>query len=208
MQPADDGAVCAHENVDDLAFRPAAPIGAGAATRRAVAVEHLVHLARPQEQIRTAIVGDEKSETVGMSLHRSGDEIELGDDAQLALAVHQQLTVALHRGDAAEESVARALVDDHRAGELGWRQRHPGVLQRVEDRLARRQQVGIDVVAAARSALDCGLRSERSGAARYARILLHRQRSPQAPMRSLWSARASVRPASPTASLSTFANWR
>ncbi len=171
VQPSDDGAVCAHENVDDLAFRPAAPIGAGATSRRAVAVENLVHLARPQEQVRAAVVGDEKSEPVGVTLHGSRDEVELGDDAQLAFAVHQQLTVALHRGDAAEEGVARALVDDHCAGELGGRQRDPGVLQRVEDRVARRQQIGIDVAARTGSALGRRLRSERSGAARHARIL-------------------------------------
>jgi hypothetical protein len=200
VQPSDDGAVRAHENVDDLAFRPTAPIGAGATPRRAVAVEHLVHLARPQKQIRAAVVGDQKPEAVGMALHGSRDEIELGDDAQLAFAVHQQLTVALHRGDAAEEGFARALVDDHRAGELGGRQRHPGLLQRVEDRIARRQQVWIDVVAAARSALDCRLGGERSRTARHARVLPHDDEILRRGFVRFGVRAASVRPASSTAS--------
>ena len=77
--------------------------------------------ARTQEEIGAAVVGNEKAESVGMSLHGSGDEIELGDDAELALAVHQQLAVALHRLDAAEERDASALVDVHLPREIRTR---------------------------------------------------------------------------------------
>ena len=98
------------------------------------------------------------AESVGMSLHGSRDEIELGDDAELALAVHQELAVALHRLDAAEERDASALVDLHLPREIGRGQGHTRRLQRIQYRHARRQQRGIDVVAAAAcSRLRCGI---------------------------------------------------
>ena len=87
VQAPDERAIGALEHVDDLALGPAAAIDADAARRRAVAVQHLVHLARAEEQIGAAVVGDEEAEAVGMSLHGAGDEGELGGDAELALAV-------------------------------------------------------------------------------------------------------------------------
>ena len=80
-----------------------------------------------------------------MPLHRARHEIELGRDAQLALAVDEDLAVALHRVETTEESLARATVDPHRTLELGRRQWYAGFGQRVEDRSARRQQRRIDV---------------------------------------------------------------
>ena len=173
VQPPDDGAVRALENVDDLAFRATAPVGAGAAHRRTVAVQHLVHLARSEEDIGAAVVGNEKAEAVGVSLHGAGDEVELRDDAELALAVHQQLAVALHRIDAVEECVACAPVDCHGPRELGRRQRNTGLLERVEYRFARREQRRVDAAAAARFTLarECG--AERPAALRCARDAMH-----------------------------------
>ena len=84
-----------------------------------------------------------------MALHRAGDEVELCDNAQFALAIREQLAIALHRVDATEKRVARALVDVQETDQLGGRQRNARALQRVEDRGARRQQCGIEVVAAA-----------------------------------------------------------
>ena len=139
VEPADDGDVGARQDVDDLALGPAAPVGAGAARRDAVAVEDLVHLGRAEEEIRASVVRNEKPEPVRMPLHGAGDEVELRRDAELALAIHQQLAVAPHRVDAAHERVARAARDRHRARELGGRQRNAGLLQRVENRDPRRQ---------------------------------------------------------------------
>ncbi len=170
VEAADDRAVRAFEHVDDLAFGPAAPVGADAPDRRAIAVQHLVHLARAQENVGRAIVRHEKAEAVGVALHGAGDEVELRHHAQLALAIHEQLAVALHRVDAAEERVACALVDGEETHELGGRQRHARALQRVEDRAARGQQRRIDVVAAAaRRALERRIRGRRARAARRAR---------------------------------------
>ena len=46
VEAADDRAVRALQHVDDLPFGPAAPVDAGAPRGRAIAVQHLVHLAR------------------------------------------------------------------------------------------------------------------------------------------------------------------
>ena len=61
---------------------------------------------RRKEQVGAAVVGDEKAEAVGMALHRAGDQIELGDDAKLALAIGHELTVAFHRREAPIERLA------------------------------------------------------------------------------------------------------
>ena len=106
VQPADDAAVGALEDVDDLAFGPAAPVDADALARDAVAVQHLVHFSRRQEEVVAAVVRNEEAEAVGVPLHGAADEIELGDHAQLALAVDEQLAVALQRRDTGVEQVA------------------------------------------------------------------------------------------------------
>ena len=51
VEAADDRPVRPQEHVDDLPFRPAAPVGADAPHRRTIAVEQLVHFARAQENV-------------------------------------------------------------------------------------------------------------------------------------------------------------
>ena len=145
VQSADDFAIGALQHLDDLAFGSAAAVDAALARRGTVAVQHLVHFARAQEVVISSGIRNEKSESVRMALHRADDQIELGDDAQLALAVGEQLAVAFHRGQPSVEGFAR---DDAHAEfllQVRRRQRRAGVLQRGEDGLARGQQRGIDV---------------------------------------------------------------
>ena len=153
VQPADDAAVGALQHVDDLALGAAAAVDAGPAHRRAVAVQRLVQLARAEEDVGAAVLGNEEAVAVRMALDDAGDEVELGDDAELALAVDQQLAVALHRGEAPVERLEGAPVDGEVAGEVLRRQRYPRLLQRLEDRHAGGQQPGVDVAAPARAAL-------------------------------------------------------
>ena len=64
------------------------------------------------------------------------------------LAVGEELAVALHRGQAAVERVARHRADGEFALEVGGGQWRAGVAQRGEDGLARRQQCRVDVAGA------------------------------------------------------------
>ena len=151
VQAPDHFDVGARQHFDDLALGPSAAIRSALAHDRAVSMQHLVHFARVQEVVVAAVLGDEKAEAVGMPLHDADDEIELRDDAQFALAVGEQLAVALHRRETAGEGFARDRRDVELALELGRRHRNASGFQRVEDRFARRQQRRIDVAAALRA---------------------------------------------------------
>jgi hypothetical protein len=137
VQTPDHRSVGVREHVDDRAFGPAAAIDTDAASRGAIAVQQFVHLARRQEQVGTAIVGNQEAEAVGMTLDGAGDEVELGDDAELALAIDHQLAVALHCLEAVVEAFARARADTELAQQIARRHRHAGALQRRQDRRAR-----------------------------------------------------------------------
>src|SRR5690606_33453944 len=65
--------------------------------QHAVAVQHLKHFALRQEKIRAAIVPQQKTEAVTMTLHLAGDELKFGIYLHLALTVDEDLAVALHR---------------------------------------------------------------------------------------------------------------
>ena len=94
------------QHIDDHAFRPPALVDSDLARGCAVAVQRLAHFLRRQEKIGTAVVRHEKAEAVGMSLHRSGHQIDLGDNAELSFAIGHQLTVARHRCDALVKRLA------------------------------------------------------------------------------------------------------
>ena len=106
----------------------------------AVAVQHLVHFARRQEQVVAAVVGNQEAEAVGMALHRAGDEIELGDDAKLALAVDEQLAVALQRFHARIEQMLLLAADRQARCDLGRRQRRARFGELTQDRFAGRHR--------------------------------------------------------------------
>ena len=133
VDATDDFTVGALEHVDNRAFRPAAAVDSDQPRGRAIAVQRLVHLFRRQEQVRASVVGNEKSEAVGVALHRAGHQVELGDDAKLALAIGHQLAVALHRRYAPDERLAFGLAM-HREefGELFGGHRHALLAQRPQ----------------------------------------------------------------------------
>jgi hypothetical protein len=97
-------------------------------------MEHLVHFRGAEEQVGAAVVRDEEAEAVGVTLDGPADEVELGGDAELALAIHQELAVALHRVDAAEERVAGTLVDGHLAPARPAAARRPPSASRIDAR--------------------------------------------------------------------------
>ena len=81
VDAADDFAIGARDDVDDLAFRASAPVHADTLRRDAIAMQRLVHFARRQEQVVATGVGNEESIAIRMALDRARDEVELGDDA-------------------------------------------------------------------------------------------------------------------------------
>src|SRR5215831_19721768 len=97
VEASDDLPIGAGENIDDGALRTSATIHTDASRSDAVAVQRLAHFAWGEEKISTAVVGDDKAVAIGMTLHGSRHEIELGHDAQPALAVGEKLSVAFHR---------------------------------------------------------------------------------------------------------------
>ena len=83
-----------------------------------------------------------------MALHRAGEQVELCDDAELALAIGHQLAIALHRGKSSIERFALGrAANRQRARELIGVHRHALLTQSIEDLLTT-----WDVNVAARSA--------------------------------------------------------
>jgi hypothetical protein len=65
-----------------------------------------VHLARGQGDVGTAGVGNEEAVPVRVALEASGDQVELGGDAELALAVDEDLAPGLQVRDRLVERCA------------------------------------------------------------------------------------------------------
>ena len=134
VQPPDHLAVGAFEDVDDRAFGAAAAVDTDALGGDAIAVQRLVHLARAEEQIVAAGVGNEKAEAIRMTLDLAGDDVELGDDADFALAIDEHVAGAFERGKVLRKCAFGVVGDAQTARELVGSERDAGVVQRGEDR--------------------------------------------------------------------------
>ena len=159
VDAADDLAIRALDDVDDGAFGTSALVDADQAHHRAVAVQCLVHFLGPEKHVRSAGVGDQETESVGVPLNLARDQIELGDDAELPLAVGHQLTFARHRCQTTFKSIALGgPVHAERNRELVRAHRHAALAQHIEYLLAARNiHVGL---LASRSACNCRRRAD------------------------------------------------
>ena len=124
-------------------------------------MQHLVHLARRQEQVVAAVIGNEESEAVGMALDRAGDEIELGDDAKLALAIDEQLAVALERGDACIEEVLLLAAHAEARRDLGGREGRARLAELAQDGFRTRARLENGAGALARLGVRGGVAARR-----------------------------------------------
>jgi len=101
-----------------------------------------------------------------MALHGAANEVELGDDAELALAIDEDLAVALERVDALIEQVLLLAPDGEARGDFGGSERNAGVGQLTQDRLARRLRLVIAILPACRPAVvrgtACGTATKRN----------------------------------------------
>ena len=118
MEPSNYLPIRARKHVDDFSFGAAAPIVPDALCGDAIAVQDLAHFAWPNEQIVAAVIRHEESESVGMSLHRATDEVELRCDAELAFAVAHHETIVLESGELRFELAHGVVGDAESAREL------------------------------------------------------------------------------------------
>ena len=93
------------QHFDDGAFAAAAAVNAGDAGQHAVAVQRLAHFGRRQEQVFAAVLGLHEAEAVRVGDDGAGDQVELLGRGVAAAAVHQQLAVAHHGGQAARQGL-------------------------------------------------------------------------------------------------------
>jgi hypothetical protein len=108
VQRADDLAIRARQH-STISPSGAAPVDADRPSRRAIAVQRLVHLARRQEEVGAAGVGHEEAEAVGMALHGAGDEVELRGEQSSPLRFCEHVAAAHELVDARGERLALAL---------------------------------------------------------------------------------------------------
>ena len=113
--------VGAFEHLHDLAFGPAAAVGAGDAHDHPVAVQYLAHFLGPEEDVLAAVVADHETEAVGMALHAAADEVGLLRQEIGAAAVAQDLAIALHRLQAPLEELVLLRGDVERLHEFAPR---------------------------------------------------------------------------------------
>ena len=95
QQTADELVGAALDDFDDLAFRPAAPVGAGNARQHTIAVQHLGHLVFGEHEIGATIVADQKAEAVAVALHLAGQQIGARCNEQQTRAVAHDAARAL-----------------------------------------------------------------------------------------------------------------
>jgi 3-dehydroquinate synthase class II len=138
VQASDDFVIRSGEHVDDFAFRAAAPIVAGAFDVDAIPVEDLAHFARRNEQVIAAIVGNDESESIRMTLDRSTDEIELRGDAKLAATVAHHKAGMFELGDLRVDVVNCVIGHAKAARKLRQAQGNTRCRQRSKNLLARR----------------------------------------------------------------------
>ncbi len=138
-EAADHPDIRAFEHFDDMSFAPPARIDAAFARDHAVAVQHLGHFTRVQEQILAFAVSHQEAEAVGMALHPALDQIEFVDHANRVLAIAHDLAIAFHCGQTALEGFGFMRRDGKQLRHLVHRDRHALLQQDVENMLAARQ---------------------------------------------------------------------
>ncbi len=132
--------VRARYHLDDRRFAAAATVHARLAHHHDVAVKNLAHFVRTEIKI-FALLGNHEAVAVGMPLDAPLDQIELGGDQDRALAIAQDLAVALHRAQAPLERIALLGLDGEPLREFSIGERDAGLRERLHDELAARNRM-------------------------------------------------------------------
>ena len=104
-------------------------------------MQDLLHLTRAKEEVFAAVLGLQEAETVGVPLHLARDQVcAVGKDVGIAPVAHQ-LTVALHRLEAAGEELLLFLADLETDGELSPAHWYAFFGQHLQDVFAAGQRV-------------------------------------------------------------------
>ena len=143
MQASDHGLVDPFQHLDDLAFAPAAPVGAGFAHHDAVAMQHAPHLALGQEEVGRTVIRLGKAEAVAVADDARADQVQLVGDADRTLAVDDDFTVPLHRPQATGKECPFIITDAQHVAELFRVKRGAGIPQQVQHVFPARQRIGI-----------------------------------------------------------------
>ncbi|CAJ7112911.1 Uncharacterised protein [Burkholderia pseudomallei] len=130
-------------HLDDVPFRPAAPIVADDPRQHAVVVHDLLHLGVRQEQIILPVVANHEAVAVAVALHAARDEVGRMRQLIMTALVETDLAVALHRGDAPEKSFALLTLDRQRFGDVVRRKRRVARAQHAENLFAARDGIRI-----------------------------------------------------------------
>ena len=146
-EAADQPAQAALQHLDDDAFAAAATVDAGDAGHHPVAVQHLAHFQRRQEQVVAlagAGFGTQETEPVRIGDHGPGDQVHARGGQIAAAAVLQQLTVAQHRAEALAQRVAAlGRVQAEAFGHVLGHHRAVGVAEQLEDGFAAGDGIGV-----------------------------------------------------------------
>ena len=137
--PTDHPRIGALGNLDDIALRASPSINADNARQHTVTVHDLAHLPLIEEQVGTAIIRQQETIAIWMPLHLAGDQTGFLRQDVIALAVTQDLALALHGTKPAQEDIPLVLADVERTDELFKAERPPLITQQLDDVLARRQ---------------------------------------------------------------------
>ena len=141
QEASDHFRIGALENFDDMPLAPATRIDAAFARDHTIAVQHLGHFARVQEQVLALAVTHQEAEPVRMALHPAFDQIEFVDHANRILAIAHDLTVALHRAQAALERLGLMRRDGKQLRHQVHRHRNALLQQDIENMFAAGQRM-------------------------------------------------------------------
>ena len=127
----------APDHLDHRALAAPAPVQAGDTHQRAVAVEQRAHLARRQEHVVAAVVGDQETEAVLVADDAAGDQVEPVRQRIAIAPVAHQLAVARHGIQAPAQGLEPVLgVNGEQRGEFLPADRVIDVVDDLEDEFA------------------------------------------------------------------------
>ena len=133
LESADHALVAALEHLDHYRLALAATRRRALAAEHSVAVQHLLHLGRAEEQVAGGIVRHQETEAVGMALHPTADQVHLGRQSEGAAPIGDHLAFALHGCEAAREAFCGLRGDVQDLGQPFGLHRHACFSQGFED---------------------------------------------------------------------------